>query len=149
MKCGWASVWRENLYGVNVLTLGGDKKRPDMRSGSGVDINMLSFNRSCYLRTIHLVNRSMSTPARSLNIGQFKNNGLSQHSQCIFLFKSGLFDFSFSEYKNENWNTRLDRNDKRPVFFVFFHILRPGVVIYRSAKCWTASVPDGVALAQD
>lgn len=87
---------------MNVLTLGGDKKRPDMRPGSGVDISMLSFNRSCYLRTIHLVNRSTSTLARSLNIGHFKNNGLSQHSQCIFwpfLFKSGLFDFRFQDTK--------------------------------------------------
>lgn len=61
----------------------GDRKRPDMRSGSGVDRNILSFNRNCYLQAIHLVKRSMSTLAHSFNIGLYKDNGPSQqYIQC-------------------------------------------------------------------
>lgn len=60
----------------------------------------LSFNRNCYLQTIHLVNRSMSTLPHSFDIGQFKNNGPSQqytqcHEQCHFQTLNGSSHFSF------------------------------------------------------
>lgn len=53
----------------------GDRERLDMRSGS-VDRNMLSFNRNCYLQTIHLVNRSVRPLAPAKSTANEVNNGV-------------------------------------------------------------------------
>lgn len=60
-KCFSVCLFREkqsqSLCGIKMLTLlGARQKRPDMRSVSGVDRNLLSLKRNwLYLQTIHLV----------------------------------------------------------------------------------------------
>lgn len=79
------SVRIENLRDISVLILLGRGlgTQSELISGNGVDRGMLSFNRNCYLQTIQLVNRSMSTLAHSFVISLFKKKTLSQqHTQC-------------------------------------------------------------------
>lgn len=69
----------------------GNRKRPDMRSGSRVDRDMFSFTCNCYLWTIHLANGSISTLAHSFNIVQFKSKGASTYNAMdLYSFESGI-----------------------------------------------------------
>lgn len=81
----------------------GNRKRPDMRPGSRVDRNMLSFTCNCYLWSIHLANRSISTLAHSFSTVQFKSKGPAHIMLWIStVLKVEFHQVSFSVYKRHS-----------------------------------------------